>query len=291
MKKSIKDNDESATFPRNAQTNRCEYDQLATALVSVWQEWTDPLNFATSFFSKQVENFAFQSSSHLRQSSETNHIWYSRWYPFQYGMGLDSLSNIRSEDKFSGRVFFLTSRMLNSSKKIVTSFPTWISRKTSSTSGDVNKVAVLKATIDGLPSFCNITLWYQVNPTHFFKKRVAAYVLVFVSYATKVNNYSLFLFFIFVVIDIIRVLQLRRTVINCHTWVFVFSFWLPSFVSSCNLTCFYALVTPRSIRDSSDNDNGSLVVNRFIINVCTHNLMSNGMLCCFVSDDCATRQP
>ena len=65
-----------------------------------------------------------------------------------------------SRANFSVRVCLFTSRTADSANTMVACSLTGLSRKTYSTNGAANKVAVSRATIDGSPSLCNITQRY-----------------------------------------------------------------------------------------------------------------------------------
>ena len=151
-------------------------------------------------YSQDVESVAFQPSSHLFQSWRNwSNLVSSSGSTSNWNGGSTIFSTWASRANFRVRVCRFTSRTADSVTPLVACSPTGRSRKTNPTNGDVNKLAVLRATIDGSPTLGNIALRYlcrrnkDINHdvayslTTFARRQVAAWIPVFASFATKMN--------------------------------------------------------------------------------------------------------
>ena len=135
--------------------------------------------------------------------------------------------------------------------------------KPNSTNGDANKVAVLRAMIDGSPSLCNTTLrcprrrngdtkrHVAFSFTPFSRRHVCSKHSSFHVFRNQDEQFVLCHFVIFVVIVIFRAIKLQRTTINRNKWVLVLSTRLLPLVSSKDSTYSLTRSTPSSMLGTS----------------------------------------
>ena len=100
-----------------------------------------------------------RSNELLPSMSRTSHLPIHRRYP-QMEWDSTIFPTCASRANLSVRVCLFTSLMADSATPFVACSQNGLSRKTNSTNEDANKVAFLRATIDGSPSLCNIALRY-----------------------------------------------------------------------------------------------------------------------------------
>ena len=131
---------------------------LATALVTAGQQTHSP-NFATTFFQARPERCIQAVKPPLPILKKLIASAAIVGIHLKTECDATIFPTCASRANFRVRVCRFTSRMADSATPFVACSPTVLSRKTDPPNDGI-KVAVLRATIDGSPSLCNIALRY-----------------------------------------------------------------------------------------------------------------------------------